>query len=105
MWLLLWVGFLLLGISVLLPLYARLLREIEKHNPDEFIEMRRPQLFMISLSRGIRLQYFIYSGSKKEGIHPLVAKRCRLLAILTPLYVLLVFIILFFAVRMELQAL
>lgn len=105
MWILLWVVFLLVGIAVLLPLYARLLKDVEEHNNDEFIQMRRPQLFMISPARGIRLQYFIYSGSKKSGIHPLVAKRCRLLAILTPAYVLMVFLILFLAVRMELQAL
>lgn len=105
MWILFWVAFLLTGIAVLLPLYARLLRDIEEYNPDEFINMRRPQLFMISPSRGIRLQYFIYSGSRKSGIHPSVTKRSRLLAILTPVYVFLVFLFLFLAVRMELQAL
>jgi hypothetical protein len=103
MWLLFWVGFLLMGIFVLLPLYARLLRDVEKYNYDEFIEMRRPQLFMLSPARGIRLQYFIYSGSKKKGIHSSVAKRCRVLAILTPTFVILVFVTLFLAVRMEMH--
>lgn len=105
MWILFWIGFLLIGIAVLLPLYAGLLIDLKKYNHKEFVEIGSPQLFMLSPARGLRLQGFIYGGSKKEGIHPLVRKKSVLLGIVTPIYVVLVFLILFWAVRMELLAL
>ncbi|MDH3493690.1 MAG: hypothetical protein OEM82_09085 [Acidobacteriota bacterium] len=103
MWIFIWVGFLLIGIAVLLPLYLHLLIDLKKFNPDEFAELGSPTLFMISPNRGLRLQGFIYSGSHQEQIHPAVRNKCRVLGILTPIYVILVFLILFWAVRMEMS--
>lgn len=105
MWILFWIGFLLIGIATLLPLYAGLLIDLKEYNRKEFVEMGSPQLFMLSPARGLRLQRFIYVGSKAEGIHPLVRKKSLLLGIITPVYVILVFLILFWAVRMEMSAL
>ncbi len=87
-----WILFLLLGISVLLNLYGRFLDDLERHNADTFDAIGRPRLFMVSPTRGVRLQKFLYSGSQAEHIHPSVAKRARLLRIITPLFVLAVFI-------------
>lgn len=105
MWMLIWIGFLLIGIAVLLPLYLHLLIDLKKYNQKEFVEIGSPELFMISPNRGLRLQRFIYSGSTQDQIHPAVKKKCRVLGIITPIYVILVFLILFWAVRMELSAL
>ena len=101
MWILFWVVFLLIGIAVLLPLYLHLLIDLKRYNHEQFVEMGSPSLFMLSPGRGIRLQRFIYAGSKQEQIHPAVKKKCRVLAVLTPVYVFLVFLLLFFAVRLE----
>ena len=103
MWILFWVGFLLIGIAVLLPMYLHLLIDLEKHNNKEFVEMGSPQLFMISPARGLRLQHFIYVGSRADNIHPSVRKKSTVLGFMTPIYVILVFLILFWAVRMELS--
>ena len=101
MWVMFWIGFLLIGIAILLPLYMHLLIDLKKYNHDKFVEMGSPGLFMTSPGRGIRLQKFIYSGHKEDQIHPAIKKKCRVLGILTPIYVILVFAILFLAVRME----
>ncbi|NNE67461.1 MAG: hypothetical protein HKN33_12920 [Pyrinomonadaceae bacterium] len=103
MWILIWVGFLLIGIAILLPMYLHLLIDLEKYNNDEFVGIGSPQLFMISPARGLRLQRFIYVGSRAENIHPAVKKKCTALGFMTPIYVILVFLILFWAVRMEMQ--
>lgn len=87
-----WVLFLLFGIAALLILYRKLLNELEQRNPDEFEAIGRPSLFMFSPSRGIRLQKFIYFDSRDSGISPSVGKLCRLLAVLTPTFVILVLI-------------
>ena len=90
-----WALFVVAGIAVLLPLYAKLLNALRRHNPDEYVAIGSPTLFMASPSRGIRLQRFIYSGSKKPGIAPEVARMCGILGVLTPTFVVLVYAMLF----------
>ena len=86
-----WALFLLSGIGVLLILYGKLLRDLERFNPNEFEMLGRPSLFMYSPHRSIRLQKFIYFESQKNGIHPNIVRLSRLLGVLTPAFVILVF--------------
>lgn len=74
-------------IAVLMPLYARLLRALERYNPDAFAALGRPTLFMLSPGRGLRLQRFIYVQCRAPDMHPKVCRLCRTLAVLTPLLV------------------
>ena len=90
-WLMSWILILVTGIALLLLLYAQLLRSLKKHNPMEYVALGSPTLFMYSPSRSIRLQKFIYVGSRKPNIHPNVYRLCQLLGILTPVFVALVF--------------
>ncbi len=86
-WILLFAVFLVGGIVLLLALYAELLRRLKEHNPREFRAIGSPTLFMYSPRRGLQLQRFIYSESKEASINPRVAKLCRLVGVLTPLFV------------------
>ncbi len=79
------------GIAISLPAYARLLRYLEADHPDIFERLRRPKLIMLSPSRGIALQGFVYRDSRGPGISPRVAKLCRFLGIFVPIFVLTIF--------------
>lgn len=85
-----WLLFVAAGCAALLPLYARLLKSLQRHHPQEFKALGRPTLFMVSPARSIKLQRFIYSGARQSGIHPQVARLARLVGLLTPLFVALV---------------
>ncbi len=74
-------------IVVLMPLYAQLLRALERYNPDVFVALGQPTLWMASPERGIRLQRFIYADCRRPEIHPRVRRVCCVLAVLTPLLV------------------
>jgi hypothetical protein len=80
------MGVLAAGLLVALPGYHLLLRRIEREHPAEFERLGRPSLFNRSLSQSIALQRFIYAGSRSKSIAPAVARLCRFLAVLTPLY-------------------
>lgn len=88
--LLIWLAFVAAGCALLLPLYARLLTSLQRHHPDEFEAMGSPSLFMASPARSIALQRFIYSGARRRGIHPQVARLARLVGLATPVFVVLV---------------
>ncbi len=85
-----WVLFVAAGCALLLPLYARLLKGLERHHPEQFEAMGRPTLFMASPARSLRLQRFIYTEARRPGVHPQVARLARLIGVLTPLFVVLV---------------
>ena len=103
-WIIAFLVLLIGGIATLLPLYAAMLRDFEKYNEDEFKAAGSPKLFMISPSRGLRLQRFIYFDSRNKGIHPKVASQSTMLAVLTPLYVLFLFGLYFWGMWSELAA-
>ncbi len=85
-----WLLFVAAGCALLLPLYARLLKGLERHHPEQFEAMGRPTLFMASPARGLRLQRFIYTEAHRPGVHPQVVRLARLIGVLTPLFVVLV---------------
>lgn len=89
-WLITYVAVLGAGIAVLLPLYNRLLTTLKRYHETEFDQLGRPTLFMASPRRSIALQLFIYVGSRRPGIHPAVVRLSTVIGILTPLFVLLV---------------
>lgn len=91
MWLIIYFAVIIAGIALLLPLYNKLLKDLERFNEKVFDQLGRPSLFMASPRRGIGLQSFIYRGSREPEIHPVVARQCRILGVLTPLFVALVF--------------
>ena len=92
MWIVWWLVFLAGGIALLLPLYALMLHDLEKYNNDEFVRIGSPKLLMISPLRGLRLQGFIFKDSRSRKIHRSVRSKCLALAILTPLFVVSVFV-------------
>jgi len=89
-WLTIYLVVIIAGIALLLPLYNKLLKDLERHNEEVFDRLGRPTLFMASPRRSIGLQKFIYVGRSEPGIHPSVVRQCRILGIMTPLFVLLV---------------
>lgn len=95
-WLPVFLGVMVVGIALLLPMYARLLRDLETLNPDQFIDLGRPSLFMSSPGRGLRLQRFIYFGSRAPGIHPSVSRQSRVLGCAVPLFLAILLVILVF---------
>ncbi len=86
-WILLFAILFVGGIVLLLVLYGKLLSQLKRHNPEVFLAIGSPSLFMHSPRRGMQLQRFIYRGSQQPHIHPDVAKLSRWLGILTPLFV------------------
>lgn len=100
-----WLLFVAAGCAALLPLYARLLRGIERHHPREFDALGRPTLFMVSPARSIRLQRFIYTGARQPGIHPEVSRLARLIGLLTPLFVALVLVSFYYGYLLTINAL
>ena len=91
-WIVWWFVFLIGGIALLLPLYALMLHDLEKYNRDEFVRIGSPKLIMVSPVRSLRLQGFIFKDSRSKKIHHSVRSKCLALSILTPLFVVTVFL-------------
>lgn len=82
----------LLTLIVTVPLYMWLLRALAADHPHIFERLGRPSLMNGSPRVSLALQRFIYVGSREAGISPRVVTISRIVGIVTPLLVGLIFI-------------
>ncbi len=102
MLIILWFGFLILGVAVLLPLYSGLFDDLVRYHKRLYQDLGSPTLFMFSPKKSLKLQKFIYTCSSQKGIYPDVAQKCKLIGFLTPLYLIAVVVLFVWAVWSEL---
>ncbi len=98
-----WFGFLILGMAALLPLYSGLLEDLNRYHKRIYEDLGSPTLIMFSPAKSLKLQKFIYTCSSQKGIYPDVAQKCRLLSVMTPLYLIGVVVLFVWALLSELS--
>lgn len=86
-WLATWLLLVLGVISLLLPLYGRLLSLLRRREPRAWDALGRPTLFMASPRRSLALQAYIWRGARTTGTDADVARLAAWLRVLTPLLV------------------
>lgn len=77
---------------VTVPLYIWLLDAIAADHPQHYARLGRPTILNGSPRVSLALQRFIYVDSRETGISPRVATLSRILGIVTPLLVGLIFV-------------
>lgn len=104
-WLLGWLGFVAAGCAILLPLYGRFLTSLQRHHPEHFASLGSPTLFMASPSRSLKLQRFLYSGATRPEMHSSVRRLAHWLRLLTPVFVVLVFVLFYYGYLASIRSL
>lgn len=94
-----WIVFLVVGIAIILPMYAKFITALRHSNPSRYDELGRPTLFMMSPRKSLNLQRFIYSSAASSDPDADVRTLAVRLRWITPAFVAIVFLLLAIGLR------